>query len=392
MVDFSSCKTSEDTYKLISDIIKSKDLRDVKAYMSTKFYNADSIIEFLYYTFISEGNGILYGPGGFGKSQITKEFLKYYDIPIITKVGHSSMDVEALLGIPNIKKLTEESKYEVAFDNSIFRFPGVLVLEEFLDVRSTVAAALKDIITEGGYRDGDKFIDSLNGPIIICSNKSPDEVTTDLSTAAFYKERFPYSLFVAWDSYTNTDYYNLLTLVDPNKDEFEYEKRLTAEICAVSCRDDIVISPRVAMKALDIIKTTQNIEYFKMISDLNISKIDEIISSVTNSMLYKSLSDDFKELIKEIRTFEFYHLEDIAAFRYFVSDIREFIVSNNFSGEDLLEIISELNDVIDEILAVLNDLEYSIGKSKQSSIKSINKVYENIQVEVSRKRLRKAVT
>lgn len=196
MVNLQHCNNSKEVTEFIKKKIASIPFEEVLQALSKEFYNADVVIRFLYDTLSVGGNSILYGPGGFGKTEIVKRFLQFYDIPVVTKVGHSAMDVEALLGIPNIKKLIKESEYEIVFEKSIFNNKAILVLEEFLDVKPTVASALKDIITEGGYREGDTVIESMIGPIIICSNKSPNEVSIDASTSAFYKERFPFNMLV----------------------------------------------------------------------------------------------------------------------------------------------------------------------------------------------------
>ena len=294
---FKDCKTANETHKTLVKIIKNTSLSDIQEEIAKSFYNVDSIVKFIYIAIITNNNAILHGPGGFGKSQIIKAFFKFFNIEPIVVVGHSGMDVEALLGIPNIKKLTEESAYEIAFEKSVFAKPGVLILEEFLDVKPVVASALKDIITEGGYRRGDEFIPSKIGSIFICSNKSPDEVVVDLSTAAFYKERFPVSEYVIWSDYSSKAYLNLFDTVfglDFNNKE---KLQLVAEVCAISCTSDIIISPRIAINAAHLFLGTEDIESLNMISSLDLSKIDEIKSRLRIESQQKYLGVKFINLI-----------------------------------------------------------------------------------------------
>jgi hypothetical protein len=61
-------------------------------------------------------------------------------------VGYKDMPVDALLGIPDMSKLLNESKYEVNFKSPFYK-PGILIGKN-LQIPST-AAALKDILTEG---------------------------------------------------------------------------------------------------------------------------------------------------------------------------------------------------------------------------------------------------
>jgi hypothetical protein len=47
-------------------------------------------------------------------------------IPYTVVVGYKDMPVDALLGIPDMSKLLNESKYEVNFKESPFYKPGIL--------------------------------------------------------------------------------------------------------------------------------------------------------------------------------------------------------------------------------------------------------------------------
>lgn len=381
---FESCKTAKETKEELIKIVKSSDLVDVQNHIAKEFYNVNSVVEFIYNSILAGGNAILYGPGGFGKSEITKAFFKYYGITPLVIVGNSGTDIEALLGIPNIKKLTEESVYEIAFEKSIFNKAGVLIFEEFLDVKPMVAAALKDIITEGGYRRGDEFIHSKVGAMFICSNKSPDEVTIDFSTAAFYKERFPYSKYVIWNNYSRNSYLELFKL--RYSDIFETEQKslkLIAELCSGSCDSSNVISPRIAFSAVNLFMLNKDIRSLEMISMINMSKLDEIQTRLRLEHEHEKLNHRFLSINDHISKFEFSSIEDIAAFVVFedkfTCDVKRF----NFEGDELIKTISNLINNIalkrleaDERLLVL-------GKQLPSKLSAINRVYENIQKYIS---------
>jgi hypothetical protein len=59
------------------------------------------------------------------------------------------MPVDALLGIPDMSKLLNESKYEVNFKESPFYKPGILI-EEFTDILPSTSSAK-------GYTDREGF-------------------------------------------------------------------------------------------------------------------------------------------------------------------------------------------------------------------------------------------
>ncbi len=381
---FEHCNNSQETQEELIKIVGNTKLKDIQEEIAKSFYNVDDIVEFLYIAIITKNNGILHGPGGFGKSQITKAFFNYFGIKPLVIVGHSGVDVEALLGIPNIKKLTEESTYEVAFEKSVFTKPGILILEEFLDVKPTVAAALKDIITEGGYRRGDAFIPSKIGSIFICSNKAPDDVVIDLSTAAFYKERFPLSKYIIWNDYSSNAYMNLfnVALKDRTNEEDNYALKLIAEICSISCTADTLISPRIAIHSVNLFLSTKDIKSLSMITTLNLNKIDEIEAVLKIERQYKYLDEKFKNLIDLIKDLEILNLEDVSAYLEFHNNFKT-ILNYNLSGDQLLETISYFIKILDEKEGEVQKLLRQYGEKNKPAFKEINTIYEDIQEYLS---------
>lgn len=377
---FESCSNSKETQEELIKLISSVELSEVQKQIRKKFYNVDSVVEFIYNTIITGGNGVLHGPGGFGKSEITKAFFELYGIHPLVIVGHSGTDIESLLGIPNIKKLTEDSVHEIAFEKSVFNKPGVLILEEFLDVKPAVASALKDIITSGGYRRGDEFIPSKIGSIFICSNKSPDEVSIDFSTAAFYKERFPYSKYVIWDDYTSKSYLNLFKLrygdeVDSNEDAF----KLIAHLCASSCNQESIISPRMAFSAMDLFKINKDIRILNMVAALDTSKIDAIKARIDLETQHTHLFSRITNLTTMISKLEFDTPDKILGYYYLSKKLRDKLVKANVVGDDLVEAISNLISLIETKVRESKTSLYLMGKLYTDSISEVTDAYEDIQ-------------
>jgi len=332
---FDDCSTAKETRVKLIKIVTSVELSIVQESIAEKFYNVEDVVRFLYNAVSAGGNGILHGPGGFGKSEITKAFFNYYGIDPLIIVGHSGTDIEALLGIPNIKKLTDESVYEVAFEKSIFNNAGILILEEFLDVKPTVATALKDIITAGGYRSGNKFIPSKIGSMFICSNKSPEDVSIDFSTAAFYKERFPYSKYVIWDDYSSNAYLNLFKLVYKNKFiAQENAFKLIAELCSESCNTDTIISPRTSFSAMDLFLINQDIDALTMVNSIDIRKVNEIQIRLKLEDQYIYLNNKFLLLINMVSALEFKTIKEIAAFIAFNENFKNNISIYKLEGDE----------------------------------------------------------
>lgn len=254
-------------------------LEEMKERISKTFFDMNDVVEALYRAFVSGKNIILFGPGGFGKSTVVIEFLKQANINQSVIVGYEDMDVEGLLGIPNMDKLMNKSIYETAFDRTAFVNPGILILEEFLDVNPKTAIALKDIITQGGLRQGKKFTESAISSIVICSNKSPYELSTDTSTTAFYKERFPIVIRIDWKDYSYSRYLKYIQkVVDPTEFSLHEESyRVLAELAYRTSREDNVVSPRIVKDAAEFLKENEyDVKVLMLIDGLNTSIIEEV--------------------------------------------------------------------------------------------------------------------
>ncbi len=260
----------------IREKILSVPLLEVQKQVAINFYGMDKVVEALYVGTSTGKNIILYGPGGFGKSQVVKEFLRVVGVNAPTIVGYEDMEVEVLLGVPDIKKLTEHSVYELAFNRSVFRNPGILILEEFLDARPSTAAALKDVLTEGGLRQGGYFTESLISSVIICTNKSPDDMSIDDSSSAFYKERFPIRVKVVWSDYSHESYSNFLAIIKPEQvKEFPLLYDVLAEMAS---RTGSMVSPRMVKDASDLLDVHKTVSVLKWVEGLDTLDLSEILA------------------------------------------------------------------------------------------------------------------
>lgn len=271
-LDLSGCTTNKEVSRLIQERVREVSLGDMLSSLSEKFVYQEETITKLYTSMATGNNILLYGLGGFGKSVVVKSFCEELGIPLICKVGYKDMNPEELLGIPNMKKLLEDSKYETAFENSIFCIPGVLLLEEFGDVAESTVAALKDILTEKGFREGDVRKESLIGSIVITSNKTPDELVTSDTTAALYKERFPIRHNTVWHSFNKENYSKYFSCVYK---EIYTRKKAECDLIAKLCSDTTsVVSPRIAGVAVSIMDTL-GLDHITSISDINTDKIKD---------------------------------------------------------------------------------------------------------------------
>jgi len=301
ILNLSSCKTNAEVVEKVSERVQSVNIDKLISDLSNDFVFHSHSVRTLYAALVTGNNAILYGPGGYGKSVLIKAVCEYFKIPVTFKVGYSGMTSEELLGLPNMDKLLNESTYETAFENSIFANPGVCILEEFLDADPQVAACLKDVLSEKGFREGLTRKESMISSIIIAGNKAPEDVSIDDSTAAFYMERFPYKNKVMWDSFSASNY---LSFFEAYYDKIKFkENRNTLEAVAKLCSmNSCSISPRVASQAGDnAIKL--GIEFLDTISAIDTSILSEIKSELdikTKEEEEKCKINDYLKLIASI--------------------------------------------------------------------------------------------
>jgi hypothetical protein len=302
--------TREEVLLTTRDTLQKIGLPKLKADVGKYFFEMDSVVEALYFALTSGFNIILYGPGGFGKTQVVKKFLEVSGLNSSTIVGYEDMEVDGLLGVVDIKKLTEEAIYEIRFENSVFANPGILILEEFLDARPSTAAALKDILTEGGYRRGSTFVESLISSVIICTNKSPEDVSKTASTAAFYKERFPIVIEVHWTNFDAQTYLKYLQHIKPAQClESPDAYMIIAELAARTSSNGLIVSPRIVKYASDLIDLHKDLSCLNNLAGLDTSEIDIVRNacvSKTEQRRINELTYNVKTLLKPMKETESY--------------------------------------------------------------------------------------
>jgi hypothetical protein len=218
ILNLDKCSTNEEVCNLVRARVGLISFDELMVEVDKSFVDQKKAARAIYTGLAMNMNVFLSGPGGYGKSSLVKFILNEYRIPNFTIVGYKDMPVDALLGIPNMKKLIQDSEYEIDFSKCIFGKKGVVIGEEFTDILPSTAAALKDVLTEKGFRHGDLKAESFISTMIICANKSSNEIADDDSKKALYDERFPLKVEVNWESHTVNMYMKLLSLKYPTSD------------------------------------------------------------------------------------------------------------------------------------------------------------------------------
>jgi len=364
-LDLSECETNAEVSILVSERVKELSIQELIDEVNKSFIYLDNVVKVIYTGLRMNTNIFLSGPGGFGKSSLIKHILDIYKIPYNTIVGYKDMPVDALLGVPNMKKLLEESKYEINFKESVFCRPGILIGEEFTDILPSTAAALKDILTEKGYRYKGEKVESLVATMIIAANKTAADMSVDDSLSALYNERFPLQANVVWPSFTADRFYAFLQLVFPNKDNksLYFMARLFENNFMEFHK---IISPRTA---IDMTRTflSLGIDHINGFN-VNMSYIDKIQLEAEEGFKKIKLMATVEDIRKEIDTangtmtgsvlvtflyYTLYHLKEI-----------------RLSGDN----IDDVNELIAEISRVIS--AYHVKYADYSKIKGMIKTLE----------------
>lgn len=193
----------------------------------------------------TEENVILYGKGGYGKSEFTMEFLNELGIePYVITMG-SGMTIDRLFGGLDLAKFNETGKIEYLIENSFMNHEYV-VFEELFDAPDFILEQLKDILSSGCFRNGNQLFPIKTRVIICCTNKTREEFAKNNSLKALM-ERFPLELEVKWDNHNRITYEKLL------QTKLGFADPMLTYILEQFAINGKTISPRIAIKASKII-------------------------------------------------------------------------------------------------------------------------------------------
>lgn len=252
----------------------------------------------------TEKNIILYGPGGYGKSEFTEAFLREAGItPYVITMG-SGMTTDRLFGGLDIPTFNGTGKIEYLVENS-FMANEYVIFEELFDAPDFILEQLKDILSSGIFRNGGQNYEIKTKTIICCTNKTREEFSKNNSLKALM-ERFPLEQKVVWKDHNRITYEALL------KSKMGFADPMLTYILEEYAKAGNVISPRIAICAAEMIKDCGP-DSLMFIADFNL-KPDLLKTSVSK---FKSIAEISKKMeimdkiAQQLATFSFAKVEEI---------------------------------------------------------------------------------
>lgn len=216
-------------------------------------------------------NIVLFGKGGYGKSEFTLDYLRENGIdPYVFTMG-TGTTTDRLFGGIDLKKFNTDGKIEYLVENSFMNHRFV-IFEELFDAPDFILEQLKDILSSGVFRNGSQIFEIKTELIICCTNRTREEFSKNNSLKALM-ERFPLEHEVKWEQHNRITYENLLVT------KMGFADPLLTYILEQFAIAGNIISPRIALTAAEIVDQCGP-ECLYFVADLN-AKPELLKQSIT---------------------------------------------------------------------------------------------------------------
>ena len=196
-------KTDEEVFQKLKSI-------NIESVLKKKFTKSEKFAKALKIAIDNEENLIVFGPGGYGKSDMIREILTTAGImnkSFIMSCGEDT-DESKLYGGIDIPAM-KEGKLRYNIKDSFINYP-IVVFEELLDAQVNALLSLKDTLEAREFRKGSQRQKIRTKMVIALTNKSPEEVSQMGPYAEALMQRFRIELEHKWSSHTKQDYLELL--------------------------------------------------------------------------------------------------------------------------------------------------------------------------------------
>lgn len=274
--------------------------------LSKKFTKCEKFAEALRLAVNAGENIIVYGPGGYGKSDMMRELLKaagVYEDTFIMSFGEDTSETQ-LWGGMDYKIAGEEGRLVYHTQDSFIR-KEISVMEELLDAPVNTLLALKDTLEAKEFRKGSQREPLKTRIVIAFTNKSPQEVEDLGEYARALMSRFRIELYHGWESHKYSDYLELLTKALPGKNIKTIE--LASQTFEILSREK-EISPRIAIAATKLMLQSggksieETLAPLKFVTELARRKdeLDKLEIKLISAINYRDINSLYKETMEQV--------------------------------------------------------------------------------------------
>ena len=344
--------------------------------ISTKYVFSEKVAEIIHLAITSEKNALLWGPAGYGKSEMTLECIKtagYSHDCFIQSFGEG-MDESRLYGGIDFDALKNKDVMIFNTERS-FLSKKIGIFEEIFDAPAIVLQSLKDTLTSRWLRNGAQQVEMKTNSIIAITNTDPKEMSELSASAHALVERFPLQLRVEWEDHSADAYLQMFSTVRP-KAKVE-TRRFLARLVERAREEGAHISPRTAMHALDaILVTGENddsyscLEYIPGFENV-ISEVKKEIKEIRlREQARESIDEIFKEVRKLKNRLDELNYDDSTHALEYLNIAKDFKACNNLINELPVPdpLVEERNDLLNMCSKLMLDaqdkaMETSYGSS-----------------------------
>jgi hypothetical protein len=251
------------TQTTLEQLRKTPKLADkIEGILSKRFIYTRDMSNILASAIYSGQNVILFGPGGHAKSEMVEEVLEglglwdrknQHNSQALVQSFGEGLTEDALWGGIDFKTLNSPTAPDMVFNvqNSFLEYP-VAVFEELFDAPPFCLLPLKHTLQAGFLGKNGRNYPMKTKLIIACTNRNPEDIANMGETYKALLERFVLRQEVVWKTYTNADYFRLISK-HPTLNMSKPHKELLCKLIADCHTSGHFISPRTAMKAMDIL-------------------------------------------------------------------------------------------------------------------------------------------
>lgn len=356
---------------------------DIAKEVEKAFIFSDLVVDCLYTGLVANKNVLLYGPGGYGKSEMTMAFFKAMGVePFVQSCGEG-LSEEKLFGGLDMKEYKDHGKLHYLVEHSFMNHEYV-VFEELLDAPMNVLLSLKDILTSGYFRQGSQQFKIKTKLIVCLTNRTKAEVAEDDSSKALL-ERFPLELQVIWPDFKEEYFYSMFERVNSyNKWGIESSKmRAIAKLVATAHNSGNKVSPRTAVYALQV---------FSKVGHMGLSYIEglsnENIQEIYKRQKQAEIEDQFRAKINAVKTDIRKDMDKLISDESIVNNpIKlianvEMLVNKHNSAIEAIKNVP--NSVAKEYADVVNGLQQFRKDMKNAAMSATEKLAEKHMAELSK--------